>query len=98
MTGLFDADVFFSDRPSFRLIPRAYDGHPIIESILYSIPHSCKAEFEKVLKEAQNTLEAQFTDVEHLLYSLYAVKVPVNWLEVLGIRGHFAGSGAYNPS
>lgn len=98
LTGLFDADVFFSDRPSFRLIPRAYDGHPIIESILYSIPHSCKAEFEKVLKEAQNTLEAQFTDVEHLLYSLYAAKVPVNWLEVLGIRGHFAGSGAYNPS
>ncbi len=98
LTDLFDERAFFWDLPSFRLIPQAHDGLPIVESILYSIPHSCRAEFEEVLNKIQSTLEIQFTDVEHLLYSLYAEDHPINRLNVLGVRGHFAGSGAYNPS
>lgn len=100
LTNLFDEGEFFSPKPSFRIIPKAHDGMPIVESILYSIPSKYRTTFGEILSSMQEILDKHFVDVEHLLYNLIINKhgIEVNNLKTLGIAGHFAGSGAYNPS
>ena len=100
LTDVFNERKFFSGKPSFRIIPKAHDGVPIVESIFYSIPRVHMSLFNTILASMQELLDNHFTDVEHLLYSLFINnhKIEVNKLETLGIAGHFAGSGAYNPS
>jgi hypothetical protein len=100
LTNIFDEKVFFSEELSFRIIPKAYDGVPIVESILYSVPYVYKKIFIEILVSMQLELERFFGDVEHLLYNYCVVKfkLPINKLYNLGIKGHFAVDGAYNPS
>lgn len=100
LSPAFDASKFFSDRPSFRIIPKAHDGSPIVESIFYSVPATHRGLFAEILVSMQEILDKNFTDVEHLLYNLFINKhkTAVNRMETLGVSGHFAGSGAYNPS
>ena len=100
LTDRFCNESFFSHAPTFRIIPIAHDGKPIIESILYAIPFECIEMFIKILSIMQNTLENSFTDVEHLLYDLCipAFSLRINKIEILGINGQFAGSAAYNPN
>jgi hypothetical protein len=100
LTRSFNENKFFSAEPSFKIIPKAHDGEPIVESILYSFPFSHREILSDVLITMQEILNKHFTDVEHLLYGLLfnKYKLQINKLETLGIAGHFAGSGAYNSS
>lgn len=92
----FNPSLFFSKNPSFRLNPCCWDGRPIIETILYSIPKLYLDSFLKILENVLNTLNLKYSDVEHEIYnSLQLFGIEINDLNILGVEGYYA-SGQYN--
>jgi hypothetical protein len=89
----FNKELFFQDKPVFRVIPKLYDNTSVAESILYSIPYDYIDKYYKILIKMENVLNNVWTDVEHLLYE--ELKNEIIDIKTLGVSGHYA-LGQYN--
>lgn len=92
----FDEKLFFSDKSTFRVIPKTWANMSAIESIFYSVPKEYIEKFTTIIQETIYLIDNYGIDVEHGIYQkMFYNDFPINPIKILGVNGYMA-EGIYN--